>query len=172
MYYVPKKMDEPRQWKIYKKSFVVNATSWCIKRLVVCSVCLASRQSNISGWNMEQLKMYFLFSRFPAVHAMKQSIFDVVYSIPNIVSIYPTRNFDIDTQHSHKMKEDLLSKPLLVNLFMSQWNNSDLPRSMSVEALPRAMRPSIQPSQQGLVMNLASPRSAPARVYSPQIAKF
>lgn len=41
---------------------------------------------------------------------------------------------------------------------------------MSVEALPRAMRPSIQPSQQGLVMNHSSPRSAPARVYSPQIA--
>lgn len=41
---------------------------------------------------------------------------------------------------------------------------------LSVEALPRTMRPSIQPSQQGLVINLASPRSAPARVYSPQIA--
>lgn len=72
----PKKMDEPRQWKIYKKKIVVNFTSWCIERLVVSSVCLASRQSNISGWNMEQLKMHFLFSRFPAVHAMKKSIFD------------------------------------------------------------------------------------------------
>ena len=41
----------------------------------------------------------------------------VVYSIPNIVSMYPTQNFDINTQHSHKIKGDLLSKPSLLDTF-------------------------------------------------------
>lgn len=49
----PQKMDEPRQWKIYKKSFVVNATSWCIKRLVFVQFVLqlCNQTSQAGKWN-------------------------------------------------------------------------------------------------------------------------